>query len=422
VRNYGKDRARGWAVTTDDLPSINELDPRSISQVLQSLGWTSESSAPSLPYQRWTNRAFSDEQLLVPTDPSKSDYNDLLARVYRTLAGEHGRAFEETVRLTTLQVRAYLDATRWSKDTPLDSGMIAWDVGEEIFSVARASLAAAAKATRESRRYFGNSSSYIAKRFLAEALMGQTEVGSFIVTAYTPSNQLFFYSKSSEESADSKLVNPESRSGAEIIDKLDQIVTAVRGKLDEYKRTSNADAFDEIVPDGFSYEMANALSLLARGGDGGIKITRARTSGISGEKEIAFDAVESQVLEKVATRFAATREPEVVNLVGEVTLLDYVSTIGDRTIRLHVSNHPGLRTVRVRLSPEQYDDAIEAHKAEKRLQVTGTVEREGRYNWVYNPTAVVMVDAADDDDELPNEPATTDDDQLSLLDDDSGDP
>jgi hypothetical protein len=244
--------------------------------------------------------------------------------------------------------------------------------------------------------------------------MGQTEIGSFIVTAYTPQNQRFFYSKSSEESANSKMMNPESRSGAEIIDKLDQIVTAVRGKLDEYKRTPNTEVFDEIVEDGFSYEMANALSGLAHGGDGGIKITRTRSSDSISEKEIAFDAVEAPVLEKVATRFAATREPELANLIGEVTLLDHVSAIGDRTIRLHVSNHPGVRTVRVRLTPEQYDDAIEAHRAEKRLKVTGTVEREGRYNWVYNPTAVSTVDDFDDNDAAAK---TTNPAQLSFPDD-----
>jgi hypothetical protein len=315
--------------------------------------------------------------------------------------------------LTLLQVRAHLDATRWQKESALASGLISWDIGEELYAAARSGLAAAAKATQKPRRYFGNSSSWIAKQFLADTLMGQTEIGSFIVTAYTPQNQRFFYSKSSEESANSKMMNPESRSGAEIIDKLDQIVTAARGKLDEYKRTPNTEVFDEIVEDGFSYEMANALAVLARGGDGGIKITRTRIGDAVTEKEIAFDAIEAPVLEKVATRFAATREPELARLRGEVTHLDYATTVGDRTIRLAVSNHPGVRTVRVRLSPEQYEEAIEAHKAEKAFEVTGTVEREGRYNWVYNPTAVSTVESSEE----PEAPGSNDQVQLSLLDD-----
>jgi hypothetical protein len=402
-------------MTDQDATPLSSLHPTLLSQVLQSLGWAVERAPSTRSYQLWVNHSLRDEQLLVPTDPQKADYADLLSGVRRALIEDHGRAFEEALNLTLLQVRAHLDATRWQKESTLDSGMISWDIGEELYSAARSGLAAAAKATRESRRYFGNSSAWIAKRFLAETLMGQTEIGSFVVTAYTPQNQRFFHSKSSEESANSKMVNPESRSGAEIIDKLDQIVTAVRGKLDEYKRTPNTEGFDEIVEIGFSYEMANALSALARGGDGGIKITRTRSSDSVSEKEIAFDAVEAPVLEKVATRFAATREPELANLVGEVTLLDHVSTIGDRTIRLHVSNHPGVRTVRVRLSPEQYDDAIEAHRAEKRLRVTGTVEREGRYNWVYNPTAVSKVEDDPDDNDVATE--TGNQKQLSLLDD-----
>ncbi|WP_454561006.1 hypothetical protein [Mycobacterium haemophilum] len=406
-------------MTPDRPSSLSDLNPGFLPQLLESLGWTTEAEPSGRSYRLWVNRSQRDEKLLVPTDPSKSDYIDLLARVDRTLREDYSQAFEETLKLTLLQVRTHLDATRWVKETPLDSGMIAWDIGEEVFQVARSSLAAAAKATRESRRYFGNSSSYIAKRFLADTLMGQTEVGSFIVTAYTPSNRRFFYSKTSEAMAESKLVDPESRTGADIIDKLEEIVTAVRGKLDEYKHTPNPDAFDEIVPQGFSFEMAHALSLLARGGDGGVKISRTREGAVrTTEKEISFDAVEAPVLERVAIRFAATREPEVARLVGEVTQLDHVSTIGDRTIRLHVSNHPGVRTVRVRMSAEQYDDAIEAHKSEKNLRVTGTVQREGRYNWVYNPSSVSIVDAPDDDDEVPADPDAEpdEDDQLSLLD------
>ncbi|SBS78263.1 conserved hypothetical protein [uncultured Mycobacterium sp.] len=425
MRDYGADWARRCTVTSGDVPAASDLDPRSISQILESLGWAAIAESQGLPYQRWTNRV-SSEQLLVPTDTTKADYDALLARVYRTLADEHGRAFEEVRRLTMLQARAHLDAIRWIKDTPLESGIIAWDVGEEMFQVARSSLAAAAKATRETRRYFGNSSAYIAKRFLADTLMGQTEVGSFIVTAYTPSDRRFFFSKSSEETAPSKMIDPESKTGADIIDKLDEIVTAVRGKLDEFKHTPNAEAFDEIVPVGFSYEMANALSLLARGGDGGIRIARTG-AGTSRpvDREIAFDAVEAPVLDKVAVRFAATREPEVANLVGEVTLLDHISSSGDRTIRLHVSNHPGVRTVRVRLSADQYDDAIEAHRDEKSLKVTGTIEREGRYNWVYSPSAVSIVDVSDDDDDDPSSSTPSElsrQAQLSLLDDDIANP
>ena len=91
---------------------------------------------------------------------------------------------------TTLEMRSRgsLDSTRWKKETALDAGVIAWDQGEALFLAARSQLVASAKSTREPRRYHGNTSAYVAKRFLESSFMGQTDIGSFIVTAYTPAD------------------------------------------------------------------------------------------------------------------------------------------------------------------------------------------------------------------------------------------
>ncbi|OZE03186.1 hypothetical protein CH249_15465 [Rhodococcus sp. 05-2255-3B1] len=110
----------------------------------------------------------------------------------------------------------------------------------------------------------------------------------------------------------------------------------------------------------------------------------------------------------MAERFSETREPRTARLVGEVSLLDHVSTAEHHIIRLHVSNQTGIRKVRVQLTPEQYQLAIEAHRDELALVVSGLLEKEKKFNWVREPTAVSLGDilSDDDDEDQDEEPHT----------------
>lgn len=395
--------------------SRRDIDPDVLAELLVQFDWRPLSISTEQPYQVWRND-FVEQDVLVPTDPSRPDFEDLLWRAYRVLADDHGPQFERSARYLTFQKRSSLSATRWIKESSLDDGLIAWELGERTFEVARRCLSAAAKAAKEPRRYYGGAADYISKRFLEETFMGQTEIGSFIVTAYTPSDRQFFFSKSAEQSASSKMLSVESRSGEEIVERLETVVAGVRSALDDYRQNPNDEIFDELIPVGLSYEMSDALATLSTNGDGAVRFSRHTQRHST--REYVIKSVESPVLARVANRLAVTREPQTVNLLGEVTLLDHVSTEEAHIVRLHVSNNPMVRTVRVRLSPDDYKKAIDAHKNDIPLRVSGLVEKEGRYNWIYAPTSVTTApDATNDDDDVPDEIPTEPQDQLSLLDD-----
>lgn len=377
--------------------SRRDVDADVLTELLSQFDWRPLSRRADQPYEIWRNDVVRDE-ILVPTDPGRPDYDDLLWRAYQVLADDHGSEFERFARYLTFQRRSQLNATRWVKESSVSEGLIPWELGESTFEVARRCLSAAAKAAKEPRRYYGGASDYIAKRFLDETFMGQTEVGSFVVTAYTPSNSQFYFSKSAEQSASSKMLSVESRSGEEIVEKLEAVIAGVREALDSFRTSPKDEIFDELVPIGLSYEMSEALAKLSTNGDGAVRFSR-RTDHRS-TREYIIKSVEAPILSRVANRLAITREPETVNLLGEVTLLDHVSTEEAHTVRLHVSNNPMVRTVRVRLSPDDYKKAIDAHKDDIPLRVSGLVEKEGRYNWIYDPTSVTIAqDATNDDDD-----------------------
>ncbi len=242
--------------------------------------------------------------------------------------------------------------------------------------------------------------------------MGPSEQGSYVVTAYTPSGDRFYVSRSSEEASASKLVDVESKSGAEIIDKLDDIVRSAREKLDEYRGDPRTAIFDEITPVGFSYEVANALATLAADGNGTVRITRTSArEGRETSRDYEFHSTESPVLERVSESLRQAAEPEPVTLVGEVTLLEHVSNLDTHTVRLHVANQPRLRTVRMNLTPEQYEAAIEAHRSDSPLRVRGIVARQGTYNWLTDPTNVQILTQFSNDEEIPEDAITDEDDQ-----------
>lgn len=74
--------------------SDNTTDPRlvRIRENLAARGWTTPGHGPRQPYEVWSrgNGQYIDgvlESILVPVDPSRGDYEHLMARAYR-LAGD----------------------------------------------------------------------------------------------------------------------------------------------------------------------------------------------------------------------------------------------------------------------------------------------------------------------------------------------
>lgn len=384
-------------MTNSFASDFEQVDHQLLQALLVTMGWVRVGGVPGT-FSAWSPTGEIDDELLVPEDSQRGDYAVMLRRARNRVVHGYGQAAEHALSMFVMRSTAMLDATKWAKETTLEAGAIDWRAGERLFATARLALTAAAKASKEPKRYFGNSSSHIAKRLLDETLMGQTEIGSFVVTAYTPAGGRYFFSKAEEEDASRKLLDAKSRSGAEIIDKLIDVVSSVRDSLDLFQRTPRMEQFDDLVEVGLSHEMAASLSSLCESGNGRLRIERAQGAAVAtAVREFEFLSSESVLLNRVAERLSETREPRTAKLVGEVSLLDHVSTDDSHIIRLHVSNQPGIRVVRVRLTPEQYRLAIEAHREELPLMVSGTVEKDKKFNWVREPTSVTLRDSEIDE-------------------------
>lgn len=362
-----------------------------VTAMLRHFDWSPASKALGR-YEVWTLAENDAAEVVIPLDPQKGDFNDLVERALRQLLGRYGSEAERVRELLLLTASADLDSTQWKKQTPVDAGLISWTEGEGIFQAARDSLASAARAVHAKKAHHGNAGSYLVQRFLEQTLMGQTEVGSFIVTAHIPASARFHVSQKSENRAKDDWRHADQVSGRTILDTFATAISAVRTALDEYKSSPRLDPFKELVADGVSHELVRSLATLARGGDAAISITHGELG--SAVQEITFDSVESPVLDRVAADFAQAPPPQDVRVVGEVSLLDNSTAVPIHLVRLDVMSGASVKRARVRLNPEQYELAVAAHADHKWLSAAGRLEKDGRDWWLYNAADVAVVDIA----------------------------
>lgn len=362
-----------------------------LSATLGRYGWERESGEPGR-FETWVHPDNVDQIVLLPLNPEKGDFPHLLERAQRAFASlasvDAMRHFETLLQAT----RASLDATRFIKESAAPAGLIDWAQGEELFEAARTSLAAAAKARRERRRYFGNSGSYIAKTFIESSLMGQTEIGSFVVTAYTPADRSFHQRKADVDKP-GRLDDLTLVTGRSILETLEQALVATKQALTEYRTSPRLELFGDAVSEGVSYELTRALAALARDSEeSGVTIEFVPPPNADEvtprRAEVAFSASDAAVLDKAATYLAADDESRFVSVLGKVTLLSRPEPGEAGIIRLDLEPGSPANKVRVRLSSEEYDNALEAHRRDLPLRLSGTLEREGHNYWIYDPADI----------------------------------
>lgn len=372
------------------------IEADALTALLRHFDWSPVSKIPGR-YEVWTTDSNEDNEVLVPLDPYKGDYGGLLDRARRTVLSYYGKAADDLLVMLQAQVSAALDATQWQKETALPPGMIGWQEGEDLYAAAHAQLSAIARSARQPRRHHGSANWYLSKSFLESCYMGQTDIGSFVITAHIPSRTRFHVSRRSEQVHISRPRESEMISGRTIVDNFEKALTAVAGALETFKREPKIDVFFETVPDGVSYELVRALSRFTQDSESAVKIDRSR-EGSSAPKpspvEIAFDPTAAPILNQVANAMVRDPEPQGVTLEGQVVVLsrDFERDVLARIIRLNVEGASDINKVRVRLNSDQYDVAMEAHRHEQSLRVTGRLERENNLWWLYNATDLDIVE------------------------------
>jgi hypothetical protein len=378
--------------------SSSEVDVERLTLLLGREGWTRSGGQPGR-YGRWTLTGPADapeQTLLVPLDAARGDYAELLTEVLGELKYLAGIGRPPAVRVLNA-LAAPGDELRFTKSVPTVRGAVPWGTGEEVFAAARATLVAGAKARLSRRAYFGNAHGRFANRFLDDVLMGQTDVGSFVVAAFSRPERVF----PERDSPTAPLVaGVGTYTGRDITTSIATALQAVNAALADYRRDDRLEVFDESVREGVSRELSDAVRTLVTGSDGAeVSIDWAPSPQMALLEEpsppplrIEFSPSDAPILERVATRLAASEPTEYVRVLGWVNVVARPERGQPGVVRVRVVSGSEARSVQVRLSEEQFEVAASAIAHEQGIVVSGRQEREGNRYWLYHASNLGVVE------------------------------
>ncbi|SDN58579.1 hypothetical protein [Allokutzneria albata] len=374
----------------------SRISPAVLSAALSKYGWQLVGGKEGL-YSRWAYGENRSTRILIPLDETKPDFDELLTDAVSSLAALRTEPAQRVLRVIS---GVPGDELKFRKDSETPPGTIRWDLGQELIQAANDTLVASAKAASDRRPSFRNSNWFIARDFLQSVLMGQTEVGSYVVTAYTPPEQHFFERESQKNSARHSLDG--AHTGREVVEVMTGALQVTREAIDIYQRTKRIEEFDDTVQHGVSRELAVAVQKLVKQSDGASVSVEWSTrfdddfllsseTARTGVTEVDFNPPDYAVLERAAIRLGAASESSTVTVVGTVEVLTRrVGTVG--VVALNIMRGSSAKKLRVRLPTDAYEVALEAHRRMDAIKVTGRQERSGNYYWLYDATDVTIVE------------------------------
>lgn len=211
--------------------------------------------------------------------------------------------------------------------------------------------------------------------------MGQTGVGSYIVTALTPVLGL------EDEGVQGPMHDIHAQpQGREITLAVSAALTGAVEALEHYKSTKSPAGFRDAVSRGLSVELVRGLIGLAEEADEAtIRVDfDAHSVPLIGEElPIAFEfsAADVPALQVAAITLAQEPAPALEQSVrGRVHLLTKAEVDGPGVVGIDT----GAGKYRLRLSPDDYSRAVRAHEVEAVVVARGIPSREGNINWLYD--------------------------------------
>jgi hypothetical protein len=217
--------------------------------------------------------------------------------------------------------------------------------------------------------------------------MGQTAVGSYVVTAYAPTGTSI--ALSSTQPKDLVLPGIDSVASRDVTASVAKALEAATEALVHYRATGTFSGFEAGIRTGLSYDLTVALHGVARDSDGGeivVEWDPGQPSESGRESAIfEFNGSDAAVLESAASRLGVSEEGAVpVSIVGRVHLLTKKHAGGPGVFGLETLVSSS-RKYRVRLTDEdQYHLATKAHDEDLALRVFGNLERDGMISWLYD--------------------------------------
>lgn len=375
------------------MTSDSRLDPREpqisadqLSSYLLSKQWYEDGRIRSVA-TIWHRADDEDAEVLIP-QPSAKDYRPRMRQALSSVVAYEGRYAADVVK-DILQLFSNVISVRVIHDDT-SNGTIPISDGVLLISKAKELLSAAAQSVYAKRRQFTGGAPKEAKVYLETLMLGQTEIGSYVVNVIAPADPVVH--------DDAHIAGAIPLAQAITLNLVTSLAALEKASV-TYEGTEDLKVFDAAVQMGASSNMCDAL--LGFSGEKHHRSFEITISGVSGPlfenepRKFAFNPRHVELLEKVSGYYKDDYVLPQRQLTGYITKLSRPKDETAGTIIID-SNLGGVdRKVRVELSGDDYHMAVLAHDNSKLVRVVGDVHIKSKTARLLNPVNFGVIEIED---------------------------
>jgi len=331
----------------------------------------------------WHRQQDEDAEVVVPW-PTARDFSQRLRDAIATIASYEKRETFDLLRdikrlfANVVTVRV-IHADTKEGTIPINDGVL-------LIAKAKDLLSAAAQSVFVKRRHYTGKTPKEAKEYLETLLLGQTEVGSYVVNVIAP---LYV-------SADLAPATAEAAPLAQaIMLNLVKGLEALARANEAYEELGDLKVFDEAVLFGASANMCDALlGFSGTNNNRAFEVTVSAASSPLFETEprkFEFGAPQVELLKKASGYYKDDYVLPQRQLTGHITKLSRPKDETSGTITVDATVNGVERKVKVTLMGDDYHMAVLAHDRGKIVRVKGDVRIKAKTAELLNPTDFAVI-------------------------------
>jgi len=369
-------------VSSRPLPSVSV---EQIQTYLQTKNWIGDGVIGNVATV-WHRNDSEDAEVVVPLSPRVRDYDERMKDALLSLAAYEQRDARDVsddisgAAVTLIAVRVIAEDTS-DGSIPIEDGVLLIRKAKEL-------LYAAAMAIYSKRRQFGGQPPKDAKTYMDSLLLGQTEVGSYVVNVIAPLPPTL---SSDVEPGDSSLTELVAHSLVVGLSAL----TEASGK---YRVSNDLGVFERAVAMGASANMCDALlGFSGKDKERNFEIKITTPSGplfVRDTATFSFDAIAVEALEVASNYYKNDYVLLDREIMGSVKHLHRPQFDEVGTITVQAMLGESERNVRIQLGPQDYHQGILAHDKKLIVRCKGDVYVKGRSATLLNPRDFKIIEAS----------------------------
>jgi hypothetical protein len=367
-----------------DSGALRAVSPQALRAYVRAEGWS-----PVEPYGSHSHVYAKDGvEVIIPGVASLGDYPNVVAELLAIFSRVEGRDEFQIYRDLATADR---DVIRVRSPEADDDGSVRIEAGVDLISYARDLVLSAACSAWSPRPVYRAGRVKQADDYMSRVRLGQTEQGSFVIALFAPAppaieQQAGFWPAESEEPYE-RLVTRRLASGLD----------AAADGVERFNLGDGFAVFERGVPLGLSANLCEAAAKLSTTDDGiEVSITWARTRPAPQARwSRRLTRADGEMLLEVARVFHEKQPRPDEAVEGLIVKLARDAQEFDGRVTLRAPIDGKWTSVQAQLQPEDYNLAIEAHRANRPIAAIGTLERVGRRWRLTSPSYVRLVSEDD---------------------------